>query len=101
MNYQLTPDEQEIENEADQMQPVTGEKRARIEGILERARRGRAISLRIAEADLELVKKRAEDEGIPYQTLINSIVHKYVTYQLYEKDEVRKVLSELKESYKS
>lgn len=36
-------------------------------------------SISVPERDLMLLKKRAEKEGMPYQTLINSILHKYVT----------------------
>jgi predicted DNA binding CopG/RHH family protein len=37
------------------------------------------ISIRISRTDLMLLKSRAMQEGIPYQTLINSIIHKYVS----------------------
>ncbi len=37
------------------------------------------ISLRISRTDLARLKSRALQEGIPYQTLINSIIHKYVS----------------------
>lgn len=36
------------------------------------------ISLRIPRTDLAKLKERAAKEGMPYQTLINSILHKYV-----------------------
>lgn len=36
------------------------------------------ISISIPERDLQLLKTRAAEEGMPYQTLINSILHKYV-----------------------
>jgi predicted DNA binding CopG/RHH family protein len=61
-----------------------------------RARKNQAISLRLPREDLELTKKRAAEAGVPYQTLISSIIHKYVTDQLYERDEVRKIVRELK-----
>ena len=38
----------------------------------------RRISLMIPERDLLRLKARAAEEGMPYQTLINSILHKYV-----------------------
>ncbi len=37
------------------------------------------ISLRLQKSDLERLKARALREGMPYQTLINSILHKAVT----------------------
>lgn len=36
------------------------------------------ISIRILEDDLRKIKRQALDEGIPYQTLIGSIIHKYL-----------------------
>lgn len=37
------------------------------------------ITIRISRNDLGRLKSRALQEGIPYQTLINSIIHKYVS----------------------
>ncbi len=35
------------------------------------------INIRISSKVLELIKKRAAEEGMPYQTLISSLLHKY------------------------
>lgn len=40
------------------------------------------ISIRISKQDLIGIQSKAVDEGIPYQTLVTSIVHKYVTGHL-------------------
>ncbi|NBX03717.1 MAG: hypothetical protein EBR02_06630 [Alphaproteobacteria bacterium] len=40
------------------------------------------ISLRLSDNDLLMLKRRAASEGMPYQTLIASVLHKYVTGQL-------------------
>ncbi len=48
-------------------------------------------SLRLNENDLEGIKSIAESEGIPYQTLISSILHKYVNNRLVDKNEILKV----------
>lgn len=37
------------------------------------------ISISIPERDLARLKAKALEEGMPYQTLINSILHKYVS----------------------
>ncbi|WP_454853798.1 DNA-binding protein [Rhizobium binxianense] len=37
------------------------------------------ISISITERDLARLKAKAIEEGMPYQTLINSILHKYVS----------------------
>ena len=36
-----------------------------------------SISLRLPKEDLAAIKMKAADEGLPYQTLIGSLVHKY------------------------
>lgn len=43
------------------------------------------INIRLSSMDLSDLQARALQEGMPYQTLIASIVHKYVTGQLEEK----------------
>ena len=91
----LTPEEREIENAAEETRPVTAERRKAIERIVERSKKTEAISLRLSRSDLELAKKRASEEGLPYQTLITSIIHKYVTDQLYDRDEVHRLLGEI------
>ena len=40
------------------------------------------VSLRIPDSDLEAIQLKAAKEGIPYQTLIKSILHKFATNQL-------------------
>ena len=42
------------------------------------------INIRLPENDLIAIKKRAAREGIPYQTLIGSILHKYASGFLKE-----------------
>lgn len=97
MSDDLTPEEQEIEDNIEHATPVDDRTRDRVERILARARKNQAISLRLPRQDVELTKKRAAAAGLPYQTLISSIIHKYVTDQLYERNEVRKIVRELKD----
>lgn len=40
--------------------------------------RTKSINLRLSERDLHLVKAKAAAEGVPYQTLLASLIHKYV-----------------------
>ncbi len=42
------------------------------------------MNIRIAQRDLEGLKTKALEEGMPYQTLVASILHKYVTGKLKE-----------------
>jgi predicted DNA binding CopG/RHH family protein len=46
------------------------------------------VSLRMDAADLVAVRDEADRLGIPYQTLIGSIVHRFVSGQLLDKKEV-------------
>jgi len=41
------------------------------------ARKNRRLNIRLSERDLQRIKERALREGIPYQTLIASVLHKY------------------------
>ena len=41
--------------------------------------KNRKINIRISENDLSALKRRAAREGIPYQTLIGSVLHKYAS----------------------
>ena len=46
--------------------------------------KGQRVNIRIAGKDLELIQERALKEGIPYQTLMASILHKYAHGTLTE-----------------
>lgn len=37
------------------------------------------MNIRISKGDLNRIKAKAAEEGIPYQTLVASIIHKYVS----------------------
>jgi predicted DNA binding CopG/RHH family protein len=47
-------------------------------------RKNRKINIRISENDLTALQRRAAREGIPYQTLVGSVLHKYVSGFLKE-----------------
>jgi len=42
------------------------------------------MNIRIGKRDLEGIKAKAIEEGIPYQTLVASVIHKYVNGKLKE-----------------
>jgi predicted DNA binding CopG/RHH family protein len=42
-------------------------------------KKNQKINIRIADNDLAALKRRASREGIPYQTLIRSVLHKYAS----------------------
>lgn len=45
-------------------------------------RKDKRINIRISNRDLLAVQARALEEGIPYQTLVSSIIHKYLSGSL-------------------
>lgn len=45
----------------------------------------RRVNIRLSSIDLNDIQAKALEEGIPYQTLIASVLHKYVTGRLAEK----------------
>jgi len=58
----------------------------------------RRVNIRLSAGDLGDIQVKALEEGIPYQTLIASVLHKYVTGRLSEKPahsrtQARKVMS--------
>ena len=42
------------------------------------------VNIRISSRDLENIQAKAAEEAIPYQTLMASVLHKYVTGRLVE-----------------
>lgn len=46
----------------------------------------RRINIRISSHDLVAIQKRALEEGLPYQTLIASLLHKYASGRLVDRE---------------
>ncbi len=82
--------ERNIESHLSEYVPMKGTKRAKVEQILQKARKTRNINIRINEHDLAKLKKKAETEGIPYQTLISSVLHKFVSDRLVDQEDILK-----------
>lgn len=49
------------------------------------ALKDRRINIRLSSGDLSDLQAKALEEGVPYQTLIASVLHKYVTGRLAER----------------
>jgi predicted DNA binding CopG/RHH family protein len=88
--------EQDIEENAENFVPVTKSEEAEIEMIIASANKTKNINIRISEYDLEKVKQKSAGEGLPYQTLISSIIHKYVAGTLVDEQSVLKSLQLLR-----
>jgi predicted DNA binding CopG/RHH family protein len=89
MTKKIRYDEEELEIlqalEAGQLKPVTdATKRAKSHQAAAEAtfKKDQRLNIRISSRDLKNLQARAAEEGIPYQTLAASLVHKYVSGQL-------------------
>ena len=88
---ELDAQEQEYEDSFDKFIPAPESERI---ALIAAAKSGRRpLSVRIDSADIVALKRLAAREGMPYQTLLGSIIHKYVSGNLVDVNEARKVLS--------
>ncbi len=48
-------------------------------------KKDKRVNLRMSSKDLEAIKTFAVEEGLPYQTLMSSVLHKFITGRLVDK----------------
>ena len=84
----LSKEEQKIleDFEAGEFKSVlTSERRKFLQTVAQETfKKDKRINIRISSRDLESLQKRALEEGIPYQTLVSSILHKNVSGKLQD-----------------
>jgi predicted DNA binding CopG/RHH family protein len=85
--YRLDREEREILNAIESGQwELVKPKKSELERFAQIAkntlRKDQRMNIRISRADLNRIKAKAAEEGIPYQTLVASIIHKYVSGKL-------------------
>lgn len=71
--------------ERDEWQPVRDfdrERKKAVEVARNTLKKDKRINLRLSQKDYHQIQIKAVEEGIPYQTLISSIVHKYLNGSL-------------------
>ena len=51
-------------------------------------KRDSRINLRVSGTDLKIIRKIALEEGLPYQTLLASIIHKFAIGRLVDKNQM-------------
>lgn len=61
-----------------------------------RAEAKKNVTMRLSESLIAGLKKKAEEEGIPYQTLASIVLQKYVRGAYLEREAVREVVKALK-----
>ena len=84
----LSKEEKEILRafEADEFKSVLTPRRKKLlqAAAEETFKKDKRINIRISGRDLESLQRRALEEGIPYQTLVSSVLHKYVSGGLHD-----------------
>ena len=96
MKVTLDKFEQSIEDNAEKFKPLSAVETNEVEAIINAANKTKNINIRISAYDIEKVKQRSAEEGIPYQTLISSIIHRYITGNLLDEKAVLKSMELLR-----
>ena len=82
-NVKLDQEEKEIlaSFDADEFKSVlTEDRKSLLSQISEQTvKKDKRINIRISSRDLIALQRRALEEGMPYQTLVSSILHKYIS----------------------
>ena len=85
----LDPDELQLLEDDASGQLISVATKAELQRLRDAARatavKDKRVNIRLSSADLMDIQARALAEGMPYQTLIASVLHKYVSGQLTEK----------------
>ncbi|MCE5211936.1 MAG: antitoxin [Deltaproteobacteria bacterium] len=89
MKTKLTKEEKEILDsfEKDEWAPVTDltkRKKELMTYARNTLRKDKRLNIRISERDLLELQKKAANEGLPYQTYVSSIIHKFINGNLVE-----------------
>ncbi len=50
------------------------------------------MNIHVTKRDMKAIRDAALKEGLPYQSLITSILHKYTTGKLVDIEEAKKIL---------
>jgi predicted DNA binding CopG/RHH family protein len=88
-DYKLNPEEQDLSDAFD-----AGEFKSVLTPSLKKAaqdladetlKKDKRINIRISSRDLLALQRRAAREGLPYQSLVSSILHKYVSGSLEDR----------------
>ena len=86
--YKLSKEEKEVLDafEAGEFRSVLTPKRKKhLQAVAEENfKKDKRINIRISSRDLESLQRRALEEGIPYQKLVSSVLHKYVSGGLHD-----------------
>ena len=89
MNIEYTREELELiesieDGEWSSIENLEEEKGRYQEYAANTLKKDKRVNIRMSERDLRELQKKALEDGIPYQTLISSLLHKYVNGRLID-----------------
>ena len=85
--------EQRIEDSLEDYRPAAPAEKER---ILKPAGKTKTVSLRLNETVLNDLRQKAAEEGLPYQTLISSILYRFSSGRLIDAHAIRQALDAIK-----
>ena len=89
----LDEEEQWYENHAGDFVKAPDELRTQlINAARNTQNKTKRMNIRMSKADMDSLKAIASREGLPYQSLVTSVLHKYISGLLVDINEVKKVL---------
>lgn len=101
MKTKARTEDSEMYVDLDQLTTPNLERQAELRGAAMetlKAIKGARVNIRMSAEDIRALKRLADREGIGYQTLMSSVIHKYVTGTLVEKadlnDDIRAIVRE-------
>ncbi len=100
-NSPLDEEEKELEADFDSFVPVENQERERenlqkaaASTLKEISRKNKKmVTMRLDPGDVAKLKQTAETQGLQYQSLVNSIIHRYLNGTLVDIAEARKILA--------
>ena len=97
----LTKEEKEIEKSlgSSEWEEASDELKGKVlqaakAGMAARKREAR-VNIRMSQGDVDLIRQRANEEGLGYQTLMSSVLHKFATGLLVDRNIINQVASEI------
>ncbi|NKB65016.1 MAG: antitoxin [Gammaproteobacteria bacterium] len=89
--YDYTAEELELLDYVENQNPesvanVEAEKEKHRQIFIDNATKRKQVSLRLLERDLYQLRTKALLQGVPYQTLISSVIHQYLNGELVSKN---------------
>ena len=97
LDVKLDPEEKDIEDHLNISKRLSPKEKAHelaklkaaAKDHLRKRSKEKRISIRVFASDLEQLKEIAEQEGLPYQTLVTSVLHKFSTGRLVSIEQVQ------------